>query len=470
MKKTVLSFMFIGVIFFACGNVFADMDNDGVLDEVDNCPTVYNPDQLDSDEDGFGDVCDQGNRFAVLDEIAQKVFIFDLSGNLLNTADFGSLGSPWMMRDAGSSGWLLKGMSGGAWKIWHIDSAGALRNTFSGSTIGPGPYYSGLSNGNFVTSNYSSGDIYLHNTAGAEIGSTNAWTVPDGWSYNYVAMGDMAGLVSGGFVALPELGSTYFGGAGLTPYIYFYDNELSLINKVNISPSNITIFMLVGMPDGGFVGIGNTDGGEHSSHLFYFDANGALINQRDIRGDIPSLSTKNLMQFPISVTTDGGVIVTEMYQSKVWVYHSPPVEIDLSNKGVTSIGGIGGSYFQSAGSDTTTSSTTSSTTTIPVNSTTTTTTTGACQITSVTPSQIRIGFGLLPRIRNITVTLDKNLDESGITENDLVFDITKGISILRTTIEGNTIKATVFFWGISPGTCNVSVGECGSVPFVIKRF
>jgi hypothetical protein len=81
------------------------------------------------------------------------------------------------------------------------------------------------------------------------------------------------------------------------------------------------------------------------------------------------------MQFPISATTDGGVIVTELYQSKVWVYHSPPVELDLSGRGVTSIGGLGGSYFQSASPDTTSSSTTTTTSSssIPANSTTTTT-------------------------------------------------------------------------------------------------
>jgi len=121
---------------------------------------------------------------------------------------------------------------------------------------------------------------------------------------------------------------------------------VKFINKVNISPSNITIYMLVGMPGGGFTVIGNTDGGDYSSHLFYFDTSGALINQRDIRGDIPSISTKNFTNFSISATTDGGVIVTELYQSKVWVYHSPPVEIDLTSKGVTSIGALGGSYFQ----------------------------------------------------------------------------------------------------------------------------
>jgi hypothetical protein len=35
-----------------------DRDGDGIVDELDNCPDVANPDQHDSDRDGRGDVCD----------------------------------------------------------------------------------------------------------------------------------------------------------------------------------------------------------------------------------------------------------------------------------------------------------------------------------------------------------------------------------------------------------------------------
>jgi hypothetical protein len=38
-----------------------DGDGDGVLDCIDNCPSVYNPDQDDADGDEVGDTCDDDN-------------------------------------------------------------------------------------------------------------------------------------------------------------------------------------------------------------------------------------------------------------------------------------------------------------------------------------------------------------------------------------------------------------------------
>ncbi len=47
------------IISFTTTHPDNDFDNDGILNEVDNCPVTPNPDQLDSDNDGLGDVCDE---------------------------------------------------------------------------------------------------------------------------------------------------------------------------------------------------------------------------------------------------------------------------------------------------------------------------------------------------------------------------------------------------------------------------
>lgn len=35
-----------------------DIDSDGILNEVDNCPKIQNKDQTDSDSDNIGDLCE----------------------------------------------------------------------------------------------------------------------------------------------------------------------------------------------------------------------------------------------------------------------------------------------------------------------------------------------------------------------------------------------------------------------------
>jgi hypothetical protein len=107
----------------------------------------------------------------------------------------------------------------------------------------------------------------------------------------------------------------------------------------------------------------------------------------------------------------------------------------------------------------------------PGETTTTTIPPSTCEILSIQPSGITIGFGLIPRIRTITVTLDVDLEAAGITVEDLNFEnAPKGITILSAQISGNSIKAVVLFWSVTPGTYNLNLGPCGSIPFAISRF
>ncbi len=54
-----------------------DADGDGIPDESDNCPSVFNPDQFDLDWDGVGDSCDtdmDGDGVLNIDDNCPAVF------------------------------------------------------------------------------------------------------------------------------------------------------------------------------------------------------------------------------------------------------------------------------------------------------------------------------------------------------------------------------------------------------------
>jgi hypothetical protein len=71
-----------------------DDDGDGVMNGLDNCPSVYNPSQDDSDGDGIGNACDESGSP-----------IPDLDGlNPVNNFDFSILASNWLKSGPGLEG------------------------------------------------------------------------------------------------------------------------------------------------------------------------------------------------------------------------------------------------------------------------------------------------------------------------------------------------------------------------------
>ena len=340
----------------------SDIDGDGILNEQDSCPMVANAGQEDGDGDGFGDVCDPEHSFALIDIAWNKLVVFDLSGSLLYEKKFDGIGLIYFVAPS-ARGWMAKGCppSGcGAsnWIIWDLAPDLAVANTIAG--LGPGPFYTGISSGNFVTGNVYSGIVDLYDPSGTLIDSTNVWQEENGWPYSYKQLGEIAGLVSGGFAVAPEGG---YPAAGLyTPYLYFYDNHLTLRDKVNITPENIHVFNTDGLSNGGFVAT-CADYGTASdvSCLCFFNADGTLIEKRDVSGNLPS---HNYMNVFITGMSDGRVMVGVYGGDRVWIYDAPsqgfssssgfagrllsdglPEEWDLSGFGIAEIGSLAGNVL-----------------------------------------------------------------------------------------------------------------------------
>ena len=72
---------------FGCGSSQRDTDGDGIVDMEDNCIDNANPDQVDTDEDGIGDVCDTNNP---LPEVITTSIIFiqqPANGSVIGTIE-----------------------------------------------------------------------------------------------------------------------------------------------------------------------------------------------------------------------------------------------------------------------------------------------------------------------------------------------------------------------------------------------
>ncbi len=293
-----------------------------------------------------------GANIAVVDPGTQMAYIYDDDKNLITTTDFSSKGRPYFIRDTDGNGWLVKLMPEGRpdidlFEIYHLAVDGTIGSRYRHASIynSPGLHFSGLKGGNFVTAEIYQGNLYLFDIQGMVLASTDVWNDPDGWPYAYGMVGDVAGLTGGGFVVLPERGTRSQHMTGINPYIYFYDNNLNLVGKVDITSLGIFMYTITGLPGNEFVGLGNYGGGKHITHLFYFDAGGNMINAVDITGDIATLTNDFYLSYTISSLEDGGVIVSHLSDDRYLEYHSPPVEVDLSGDGVTGIAGVGGNYL-----------------------------------------------------------------------------------------------------------------------------
>lgn len=149
-----------GAIRFNSTMPIPDTDSDGVMDISDNCPTVANPDQIDTDGDGIGNACDpvQGATFIYFDSQpgdwiggGQKNMYTLANGTISasNTSNHVSL-----YFNGGSTWWNLDFASPSGTNLGVGVFEGAARYPFQSSTQ-PGLSVSGSGRGcNTLTGRY----------------------------------------------------------------------------------------------------------------------------------------------------------------------------------------------------------------------------------------------------------------------------------------------------------------------------
>jgi len=114
-----------------------DDDSDEKLNDLDNCRSVYNPDQADADSDGIGDVC-EGTIITAEDTVT-------VQGRVWAQPNLFSAGPSWndlravCPAPAGECSGVLYGYNMAGWTWASVDDITALFNFYIGSEkLGPG--------------------------------------------------------------------------------------------------------------------------------------------------------------------------------------------------------------------------------------------------------------------------------------------------------------------------------------------
>ena len=68
-----------------------DLDLDNICDEIDNCPSIYNPNQPDFNNDGIGDDCDGIGQLEEKCNDKKIIKIIDLLGQKNHANNFNIL-------------------------------------------------------------------------------------------------------------------------------------------------------------------------------------------------------------------------------------------------------------------------------------------------------------------------------------------------------------------------------------------
>jgi len=294
---------------------------------------------------------------------------------------------------------------------------------------------------------------------------------------NCTITGNSAATFGGG------LHCDFFSNTTVINSIFWSDIANGIANEITLDQGSEIIITYSDI-EGGWMGQGNIN----SDPLFKNAANGdyhllsgsPCIDAANSDG-APTTDINGNIRYDDPQTTNTGAGALPYYDMGAIEYQGIVATTTTTASGGGGGGGGGGgnTTTTTASANTTTTVPANTTTTVPANTTTTTavittTTTSAstgCQIKSIQPSGIKIGFGLLPRIRRVTLTLNTDLESLGITCADLnIQNAPRGIRIISCAEVGETIEATILFWGIQPGTYNINLGECGSISLIISRF